>query len=112
MFVWNASLPSFANSVTALITGLTYFVDAHDKLWIEMDLTVIHQVLLGNIETKYKGMSVAQKIHINKTVFYIFYVYELSRLILHRRASGVPVCWIKLAEEVLTAVRWTLSPSA
>lgn len=54
---------------------------------------------------------VARVPHLNKHIFYSFYVNVLSEWIEQKRKADDPVNWIELLQAVFSAVRWTSSPS-
>lgn len=54
---------------------------------------------------------VARRPNINKNSYYMFFVQILAHWINRRKRAGVPVSFPEMVEAVMTAVRWTTSPS-
>lgn len=102
-----------ANQITLLIEDLEHFMDHLPKEQKEVSSDLLNR-MDGDLATHYKNTNViARKPHVDKAAgYYSFFVTTLGRWISKRRIAGDHVCFDELTEALLTAVRWTPSPSA
>ena len=100
-----------ALKINGLLRDLENFMD---ELPLHQRQTDVEQLkpMPNDISTAYSNTVVARDPHVNKSDgYYTFFVVRISRWIERRRSRGVPVCFPELCEALLTAVRWTPSPS-
>ena len=92
----------------------------HHRISLDPDEILIplendHEILSTNKSTMGSPSVVddmtARAPHLNKHIFYTFYVNVFSDWIKQRRVANDPVNWIELLQAVFSAVRWTSSPS-
>jgi len=102
-----------ANQITQLIDDLEHFMDHLPKELKEVSSDLLNS-MDGDLATRYNNTNViARKPHVDKAAgYYSFFVTTLGRWISKRRITGDHVCFDELTEALLTAVRWTPSPSA
>ena len=102
-----------ANHITQLIEDLESFIADLPKNQTDVSSDLL-KPMEGDIQSRYNNKNVvARKPHVDKGAgYYSFFVTTIGRWISRRRISGDNVCFDELIEALLTAVRWTPSPSA
>jgi len=101
-----------ADNITRLLEDLSVYMSKLPECVVRYDPDMLLNRMKGDVNTEHNDDVVGRKIHMNKSVFFSFYVYVLSGWINRRKVKNVPVSWSELIEAVTTAVRWTTSPSS
>ena len=101
--------------IDRLIHDLEKFIDEQPEEQVIYDGNLLKPIS-GDKEISYGeggegATAVGRTPHIDKFLFYSFYMRVLSDWINQRKIDGVPVSYPEVVEAVLTAVRWTTSPS-
>ena len=100
-----------ALKINGFLHDLGNFMDELPPHQKQTDVELL-KLMPDDIATMYSDTVVARDPHVNKSDgYYTFFVVTISRWIEKRRRCGVPVCFPELCEALLTAVRWTPSPS-